>query len=196
MTSGEIEEPSAAGFIAADSAGTVTAARIASAATLQKIARVIVVSLPFAIARRYGRGVLWHRSRYSVGAGSPQSKASMSPAMQTLRRDRLRTAMRFVMAAFYGCRHRPSHRAGLRSCRSCRIRAVAARDDPGHRRCARLAGAAALLTRLRRLAGIMLALYALCVWPANIKHAVEHIPLPPSRTPGGITRRGWRFSRC
>ena len=43
-----------------------------------------------------------------------------------------------------------------------------------------LAGAAALLTtRLRRFAGIMLALYALCVWPANIKHALLHIPLPP-----------------
>jgi uncharacterized membrane protein len=43
-----------------------------------------------------------------------------------------------------------------------------------------LAGAAALLTvRFRRLAGIMFALYALCVWPANIKHAVEHIVLPP-----------------
>jgi uncharacterized membrane protein len=43
-----------------------------------------------------------------------------------------------------------------------------------------LAGAAALLTtRLRAVAGIMLALYAFCVWPANIKHAVEHIVLPP-----------------
>jgi uncharacterized membrane protein len=43
-----------------------------------------------------------------------------------------------------------------------------------------LAGAATLLTaRWRRFAGIMLALYALCVWPANIKHAVLHIPLPP-----------------
>jgi uncharacterized membrane protein len=43
-----------------------------------------------------------------------------------------------------------------------------------------LAGAIALLTpRLRRLAGVMLALYALCVWPANIKHAVEHIATPP-----------------
>ena len=43
-----------------------------------------------------------------------------------------------------------------------------------------LAGAIALLTtRLRWLAGVMLALYALCVWPANIKHAVEHIVLPP-----------------
>ena len=42
-----------------------------------------------------------------------------------------------------------------------------------------LAGAAALLTaRWRRLAGIMLGLYALCVWPANIKHGVDHILLP------------------
>ena len=43
-----------------------------------------------------------------------------------------------------------------------------------------LVGAIALLTtRLRLLAGIMLALYALCVWPANIKHAIEHILTPP-----------------
>ena len=43
-----------------------------------------------------------------------------------------------------------------------------------------IAGAVALLTpRLRRLAGMMFALYALCVWPANIKHAVYAIHLPP-----------------
>jgi uncharacterized membrane protein len=43
-----------------------------------------------------------------------------------------------------------------------------------------LAGAVALLTpRLRKIAGIMLAFYALGVWPANIKHAVEGINLPP-----------------
>ena len=36
-----------------------------------------------------------------------------------------------------------------------------------------LAGAAALLTRrLRALAGVMLALYAVCVYPANIKQAI------------------------
>jgi uncharacterized membrane protein len=35
-----------------------------------------------------------------------------------------------------------------------------------------IAGAAALIgVRLRRLAGLMLALYAICVFPANIKHA-------------------------
>ncbi|WP_375464161.1 DoxX family protein [uncultured Methylobacterium sp.] len=39
-----------------------------------------------------------------------------------------------------------------------------------------LAGAAALLSpRLRRAAGGGLALYALCVWPANLKQALEGI---------------------
>ncbi|HEX8417566.1 MAG TPA: DoxX family protein [Methylobacterium sp.] len=35
-----------------------------------------------------------------------------------------------------------------------------------------------LLPRWRRLAGIMLALYAICVFPANIRHALEGIPVP------------------
>jgi uncharacterized membrane protein len=39
-----------------------------------------------------------------------------------------------------------------------------------------LAAVVALLTRpLRKWAGIALAAYALCVWPANIKHAIEGI---------------------
>lgn len=43
-----------------------------------------------------------------------------------------------------------------------------------------IAGALALLTtRWRRIAGIMFAIYAVCVFPANIKHAVEHIVIPP-----------------
>ena len=43
-----------------------------------------------------------------------------------------------------------------------------------------IAGALALLSvRTRRLAGFMLALYAECVFPANIKHAVEGVDLPP-----------------
>jgi uncharacterized membrane protein len=41
-----------------------------------------------------------------------------------------------------------------------------------------LLGAAALMTsRLKKLAGIMLALYAFCVFPANIKHAIQNIPV-------------------
>jgi uncharacterized membrane protein len=40
-------------------------------------------------------------------------------------------------------------------------------------------GAAALVTRpLRRRAGIALAAYAICVWPANFKHAIDGIDLP------------------
>lgn len=41
-----------------------------------------------------------------------------------------------------------------------------------------LAGAVGLLVpRLRRFAGVMLALYAACVWPANVKHALEGIEI-------------------
>lgn len=39
-----------------------------------------------------------------------------------------------------------------------------------------LAGAAGLLVpRVTRLSGIMLALYAVCVFPANVKHALEGV---------------------
>jgi uncharacterized membrane protein len=42
-----------------------------------------------------------------------------------------------------------------------------------------LAGAAALVTKpLRRAAGFGLAAYALCVWPANFKHAIDGVDLP------------------
>ena len=42
-----------------------------------------------------------------------------------------------------------------------------------------VAGAAGLLTRrFRWLAGVMLALYAVCVYPANIKHAMENVDVP------------------
>jgi uncharacterized membrane protein len=43
---------------------------------------------------------------------------------------------------------------------------------------AELAGAVGLMIPpLRRAAGVGLALYALCVWPANINHALNDIPL-------------------
>ena len=42
-----------------------------------------------------------------------------------------------------------------------------------------LAGALALVTKpLRWWAGVALAAYALCVWPANFKHAIDGIDLP------------------
>jgi uncharacterized membrane protein len=43
-----------------------------------------------------------------------------------------------------------------------------------------IAGSVALAsTPLRRLAGIMLALYAVCVLPANVKHVIDDIYLSP-----------------
>jgi uncharacterized membrane protein len=43
-----------------------------------------------------------------------------------------------------------------------------------------LAGAVGLLVpRLRHAAGILLAFYILAVWPANMKHAFEHVIVPP-----------------
>ncbi len=42
-----------------------------------------------------------------------------------------------------------------------------------------IAASIALMTRpLRSWAGIAMALYAICVWPANIKHAIDGIDLP------------------
>ena len=42
-----------------------------------------------------------------------------------------------------------------------------------------IAGGIALVTRpLRTWAGIALALYAVCVWPANFKHAFDSIDVP------------------
>lgn len=43
-----------------------------------------------------------------------------------------------------------------------------------------VAGAIGLLAPATRwLAGVMLAIYAVCVWPANIYQAFWHIPAPP-----------------
>ena len=50
-----------------------------------------------------------------------------------------------------------------------------------------LAGAAGLLTRgLRRAAGVGLALYAVCVFPANVKHALVGLP-------AGQVQLGWWY---
>jgi uncharacterized membrane protein len=41
------------------------------------------------------------------------------------------------------------------------------------------AGAVALVTRpLRYWAGVALAVYTVCVWPANFKHAIEAVDIP------------------
>jgi uncharacterized membrane protein len=50
-----------------------------------------------------------------------------------------------------------------------------------------IAGAVALMTgRLRYMAGVMLALYAVCVYPANIKHALDSVAI-------GGTKLGWGY---
>jgi uncharacterized membrane protein len=52
---------------------------------------------------------------------------------------------------------------------------------------AEIAGALALFhPRLRRWAGAGLALYAVCVFPANVKHALESVPV-------GGTQLGWGY---
>ena len=53
---------------------------------------------------------------------------------------------------------------------------------------AEIAGGIALaaIPRLRKAAGVALALYAVCVFPANINHALNHIAL-------GGTELGWGY---
>jgi uncharacterized membrane protein len=96
--------------------------------------------------------------------------------------ERARTAkivMRFVMAAFYfaaGCLHIASPEKFLPIVPVWVPHPELVVIATG---LCEIAGAVALLTlRLRKLAGVMLALYAVCVYPANIKHALEHIDLP------------------
>lgn len=44
--------------------------------------------------------------------------------------------------------------------------------------CEVLGGLGLMVPRLRGFAGIMLALYAVCVFPANVKHAFGHVDIP------------------
>jgi uncharacterized membrane protein len=50
-----------------------------------------------------------------------------------------------------------------------------------------MAGAAGLVTKsLRSASGVCLALYAVCVYPANIKHAIDGVPM-------GQVQLGWTY---
>jgi len=90
-----------------------------------------------------------------------------------------RTAMRFILAAFYAA-------AGvLHLAAPDKLLAITPEFVPFAPQLilitglCEIAGAAALLTqRLRWAAGVAFALYALLVWPANIKHAVDGIAIP------------------
>ena len=51
--------------------------------------------------------------------------------------------------------------------------------------CELLGAAGLMIARLRWWAGVMLAAYAVCVFPANIKHAVDHVAV------GGVLLGAW-----
>ena len=99
--------------------------------------------------------------------------------------ERLRLVLRWVMAAFYllaGLLHLRSPEAFLPIVPDW---APSPRELVLFTGVCELAGATALLMpRFRRFAGVTLALYAVCVFPANIKHAVYHIDV--AALPSGL----------
>jgi uncharacterized membrane protein len=93
--------------------------------------------------------------------------------------ERARRAMRWVMAAFYcvaGVVHLRAPEVFLPIVPSW---VPAPRDVVLLTGVCEIVGAIALLTRrLRWLAGVMLALYAVCVYPANVKQAIDSVQIP------------------
>lgn len=100
--------------------------------------------------------------------------------MSRTRPDRLQLALRIVLAAFYlaaGVLHLRAPGGFLRIMPPGVPFPEAVVAFTG---ACEIAGAVGLLIpRTRRLAGIMLALYALCVWPANAYHALAQVHVPP-----------------
>lgn len=109
------------------------------------------------------------------------------PPMHHARIERTRTGMRYVLAGAYAL-------VGIVHLRSPDGFMAIVPDWVPHPEqvifvtgiCEILGGIALLTGRLRYLAGIMLAAYAVCVFPANIKHAVEGITI-------GHTKLGWWY---
>jgi uncharacterized membrane protein len=103
----------------------------------------------------------------------------MPSDLQTDRSDAPRAVMRWVMAALYiaaGTAHLTAPDPFLAITPSWVPLAPQVILVTG---LCELAGAIALVTKpLRWWAGIALAAYAICVWPANFKHAIEGIELP------------------
>ena len=114
------------------------------------------------------------------GAAAPQMLHAPMPSSS--RPDRtavIRAVMRWILAAFYsaaGIAHLLAPDALLAITPSWVPFAPQVIFITG---LCEIAGAIALVTRrLRWWAGIALAAYALCVWPANFKHAFEGVELP------------------
>ena len=103
----------------------------------------------------------------------------MSSDLPTNRSATARAVMRWVLAAFYaaaGIAHLMAPEALLSITPSWVPFAPRVIFVTG---LCELAGAVALVTRpLRWWAGVAFAAYALCVWPANFKHAIDGIDLP------------------
>ena len=103
----------------------------------------------------------------------------MSSHLEPARAATARAVMRWILAAFYVA-------AGIAHLRAPdQLLAITPSWVPFAPQvifitgCCELAGAVALVTiPLRFWAGIALAAYAICVWPANFKHAFEGIDLP------------------
>jgi uncharacterized membrane protein len=103
----------------------------------------------------------------------------MSSVPQTDRSRTTRAVMRWILAAFYAA-------AGLAHLKAPdALLAITPAWVPFAPQVifvtglCELAGATALVTKpLRWWAGVALAAYAICVWPANFKHAIDDIELP------------------
>lgn len=103
----------------------------------------------------------------------------MSGTLQSGHLSTIRTAMRWILAAFYSA-------AGVAHLWAPdKLLAITPSWVPFAPQVILLTGlfelaaSVALVTRpLRWWAGIAMAVYALCVWPANFKHAVDGINLP------------------
>lgn len=93
---------------------------------------------------------------------------------------RLRLALRLLMGAFYVA-------AGvLHMAAADRFLAIMPPVIPAPHAvilftggCEIAGGIGLLVSPTRRLAGLMLAIYAICVWPANIYQALWHVSVPP-----------------
>jgi len=114
------------------------------------------------------------------GATPPRMlHAPMSSSSQADRTPVIRAVMRWILAAFYaaaGIAHVLAPDALLAITPSWVPFAPQVIFITG---LCEIAGAIALVTnRLRWWAGVALAAYALCVWPANFKHAFEGVELP------------------